>query len=77
MNPDFPLWLPAATLATEVAIVVVFVHYLKIRDKAQVAAAKEWADRAETISNRCHENQSEATKVLRELTVAVARLNGH
>ena len=77
-------------LITNVVIVVVFLLYLERHDRAQIAAAKEWSDRAEQISNRCHDNQSEATKVLRELsasqsvsnevlrglTVVVSRLNG-
>ncbi len=72
-----PLWLQAVTtLTAEVIIVVCFLHYMGKRDRMQAAAAKAWALEAQAISNRCHDNQAEATKVLRELTTAVLRSNG-
>ena len=75
-----PVWIPLAgsivTLAADVAIVVLFLHYLGKRDRVQASMTKAWAQEAHAISDRCHDTQEAGHKALRELTAVIVQLNG-
>lgn len=65
--PEIPEWIGRLlSLSSEVIIVVLFLYYLRSRDKV-----------VEGIAERCHVVQEAGHEAMRELTAAVMRCNGN
>ncbi len=66
MNPTDPIpWFELTNLGANVAIVVLFLWYLTKRDKVM-----------QQVSEQCHKTQEAGHTAIKELTIAVIKLNG-